>query len=296
MSRGRGAQLGDVNGLGEIHLKQRALAESERDRVLRVLRGFFTAGRGKLLHGGFGALHREFVVVADSGSFDFRRRVEPVDGRESLHDLDAAAVAVHVAEAADVHEDVEAELLAGGERTRHLVVAAAMAQAEVDDFTALRFASRSDCLAKLPIRIMTVTVQERGGKLDLERVVSRRIVIHQINQRRRLDGGVSHQFGGGLLEFATRLDFIAIRIGVLDQRGRDPHFAQEFAFGAIGDFGRHGANLGNQGAQGFFVRVVRRRNGCSFQQRSEITDFFMRLREEVRNLGLECPGVDDLPE
>ena len=105
-----------------------------------------------------------------------------------------------------------------------------------------------------------------------------------------------HQFGGGLLEFAARLDLVDIRIGVLDQRGRDPHLAQEFAFGAIGDFGRHGADLGHQGAQRFFVCVVGGRNGGLFQQRSQITDLFMRLREQVRDLGFQGAGVDDLPE
>jgi hypothetical protein len=52
---------------------------------------------------------------------------------ESLHHLDAAAVTVHVAEAPGVHEDVEAELLAGAEAAQHFVVLAAMAQAKVND-------------------------------------------------------------------------------------------------------------------------------------------------------------------
>ena len=146
-----------------------------------------------------------------------------------------------------------------------------------------------------------MAVQERGGEFDFERIFAARtgvyqIVINQIHKRRGFDGSVSHQCGGGLLKFAARLDFVAIRIGILDQRGRDPHFAQEFAFGAIGDFGRHGADFGYQGAQRLFVRVVGRRNGGLFQQRSKITDFFMGLREQVRNLGFERAGVDDLPE
>ncbi len=46
-------------------------------------------------------------------------------------------MAVHVAEAADVHEDVEAEAVAGGEAAEKLVVAAAMFGAEGDDLAAL---------------------------------------------------------------------------------------------------------------------------------------------------------------
>ena len=49
-----------------------------------------------------------------------------------LDELDAAAMAVHVAEAADVHEDVELEALAGGEGAGELVVAAAVFGAEGD--------------------------------------------------------------------------------------------------------------------------------------------------------------------
>ena len=53
-----------------------------------------------------------------------------------LLDLDAAAMTVHIAEAADVHQDVEAELLPGAEGAQHFVMAATMAQASVDDFLA----------------------------------------------------------------------------------------------------------------------------------------------------------------
>src|ERR1019366_7590349 len=119
---------------------------------------FCTAGRGNLLDRGLGALHGSFVVGADSGGLDFGRRVEAVDSREILHDLHAAPVAVHVAEAADVHENVEAELLAGGEGTRQFVVASAMAQAEVDDVAAARLACCFNRAAKLPVGIMTKAV------------------------------------------------------------------------------------------------------------------------------------------
>src|ERR1017187_10323046 len=106
------------------------------------------------------AFHGSFIVGADSGGLDFGRRVEAVDSREILHDLHAAPVAVHVAEAADIHEDVEAKLLAGGEGTRQLVVASAMAQAEGDDFAAARLARTFNRSTKLPVGVMTVAVEE----------------------------------------------------------------------------------------------------------------------------------------
>ena len=94
-------------------------------------------------------------------------------GGELLLNLNAAAVAVHVAEAADVHQDVEAELLAGAEGAQHLVMAAAMAQASIDDLAAACFADALDCLANLAIRIVAVLVQQRGGQFDLQRVLRR---------------------------------------------------------------------------------------------------------------------------
>src|SRR5208283_5529064 len=129
------------------------LTEREWDGILRVLRGFFTSAGRKPLHRGLRALHRRFVIGAHSAGLDFGWSVEAVSSREILHDLNAAAMAVHVAEAADVHENVEAELLSGGEGTQQFIVLAAMAQAEVDDFVALRRASRFDGPAKLTVGI-----------------------------------------------------------------------------------------------------------------------------------------------
>jgi hypothetical protein len=49
-------------------------------------------------------------------------------------------MAMHVAEAADIHEDIEAKLLSDGELTGQFIVLAAMAKAEVNDFAAASFA------------------------------------------------------------------------------------------------------------------------------------------------------------
>jgi hypothetical protein len=135
----------------------------------------------------FRALHRRLIIGAHAGGFDFGRRIEAMDGREILHDLDAAAMAVHIAEAADVHENVEADLLAGGKGTQQFVVLPAMAQAKIDDFAATRLAGGFDRMAQLPVRIMTVSVNKRGGEFDLEGVGVQRIVVEEINQRRGFD-------------------------------------------------------------------------------------------------------------
>src|SRR5580658_10744653 len=96
-------------------------------------------------------------------------------------------MAVHVAEAADIHKNVEAELLAGREDAQQFVVTSSMTQAEVDDLLAMRLPARLDHFANLPVRIMTVRVDERGREFDLECVIARGFVIQQINQWRRLN-------------------------------------------------------------------------------------------------------------
>jgi hypothetical protein len=88
-------------------------------------------------------------------------------GCERLLDLDAAAMAVHVAEAANVHEDVEAELLAGAEGAQHLVVASAMAQAGSDDFLAPSFRNVHNDAANLAVRIRTMLVEQCGYEFDV---------------------------------------------------------------------------------------------------------------------------------
>ena len=89
-------------------------------------------------------------------------------------DLDAAAVSVHVAEAADVHEDVEAELLAGAEGAQHFVVLAAMAQAEVDDFAAVSLPEPA-APAVPGGKNVGMLVEQRGCDFDFERLFVQQI-------------------------------------------------------------------------------------------------------------------------
>ena len=84
------------------------------------------------------ASHCFFVALGQARGLDLLRHFVAVRRRVVLHDLHAAAMAVHVAEAADVHQDVEAELLSGAVSARDFVEAAAMPQAHIDDFFSLR--------------------------------------------------------------------------------------------------------------------------------------------------------------
>ena len=95
-------------------------------------------------------------------------RFVAVQRGESLLDLSDAAVAVHVAEAADVHEDVEAEGGTGVEDAEGFVVFAAVAQAEFDDFRYTRGGKRCDYVAYLTVRMMAGPVDQGGGEFDFE--------------------------------------------------------------------------------------------------------------------------------
>ena len=87
---------------------------------------------------------------------------------EGLDDLRAAAMAVHVAEAADVHENVEAESGSGVEGAQGFVVLAAMAQAELDDFGDAGFGQRGDQVANLAVGVVAGGVEQRCGQFDFE--------------------------------------------------------------------------------------------------------------------------------
>ena len=93
-------------------------------------------------------------------------------------DLDAAAMAVHVAEAAGIHKDVEAELLSRAEAAQHFVVLAAMAQAQIDDLAPTAFARHLHRLPNLPVGMMAVLVEQRRRNLDFER-----LFVQQIDDR-----------------------------------------------------------------------------------------------------------------
>src|SRR5450755_3591718 len=96
--------------------------------------------------------------------FHLIRTIEPMTRGVFLHDLHTAPVAMHVAEPADVHENVEAELLSAAIRPRDLIEPAAMAQSQVHDLTAPRVGHARDYFANLPVRVMRILIQQRGGE------------------------------------------------------------------------------------------------------------------------------------
>ena len=245
-------QLGDVHHLGKIHFEQGPLAKAQGDGVLRTFFRFDAPKLGQLLDGTRSRLHVCVVFLRSSGSVYVLRRVVTVLRGKFLPDLDAPPMAMHIAEAADVHQYVEPELLAGTECAQHFIVLAAMAQSEINDLTANDFTCGCDCLTNLPVRVMTVFVDQRRSQLDFER-----LFVKQIDQGRGRDWDVPHQFAGHSPQLTPRLNLVPIRVGILHQRRRYAHFPQQFRLGFGREVGRHGANLLDQLAQRFLIHVVR---------------------------------------
>ncbi len=119
---GTGAEFDDVLGFGEVHFEEAANAGGQGEQVEGGLGGFRGVAQGDLGAGGVGGVDGGLVFGQDAGfgeEIDVGREVGggggfvAVEGGEGLDDLGAAAMAVQVAEAADVHEEVEAESGAG---------------------------------------------------------------------------------------------------------------------------------------------------------------------------------------
>ena len=77
-----------------------------------------------------------------------------MESGEGLDDLRAAAMAVHVAEAADVHKNVEAQSGPGVKSAECLVVAATVTQTQLNDFGHARLGQRTHLVANLPVRVV----------------------------------------------------------------------------------------------------------------------------------------------
>src|SRR5262249_54427833 len=88
-------QLGNVKGLGKVHLEQRALAESHGQQIKPGMR----IARSGNLPGNTGhPLHRGVVTGVESGLLYVGWRIVPVLLGKALFDLGAATVAMHIAE------------------------------------------------------------------------------------------------------------------------------------------------------------------------------------------------------
>ena len=128
-------------------------------------------------------------------------RLVAVQRGEGLNDLRAAAMAVHIAEAADVHENVKAQSGSGVEGAQGFVVPAAMAQAQLDDFVDAGFGERGDQVANLAVGVVAGRVKQRRGQLDFQGLGA----LDQIDDRRGGDGMLGEDLDGGLGQFGAGL-------------------------------------------------------------------------------------------
>ena len=219
-------------------------------------------------------------------------RVVAVQRGEGLDDLGAAAMAVHVAEAADVHEDVEAQSGSGVEGAEGFVMLAAMAQAEVDDFGDARGGKRGDDVANLAVGMVADGVEERRGEFDFEGLGA----LDQVDDGSVSDGAVGEQFCGCLGEFGLGLDLVLVGLGVFDEGGRGADFAGEEGGGGLAEVGRGVANLVDEGLAGRGVDVPCRAGGGVAQFLAQVANLGEGMGEQAGDLCLEGAGVDDLAQ
>ena len=144
----RRAEFSDVERLSKIHFEQRPSACTKGQNIGRV---FHKAGISNINKCFMRLGHGCVVLREPSGFRQSFRNLVAVNRREGLQDLYAAAMTVHIAEAADIHQDVEAQSLTGGELAQQLVVAPAMARAERDDLVAARRIQSGDGACDLAV-------------------------------------------------------------------------------------------------------------------------------------------------
>src|SRR5437764_3434285 len=163
----------------------------ERAQVVR-LRAISVGGKLALRFAD--AHHRSLIAFLQACWLNFRRRlVAQSSGRKWLNDLHAAAVAMHVAEAAQVHDNIEAQALPGSEGTQHFIMASAMPKAKVDDLAPARLLQRFNFPPQLTIRIQALLVEQCSRQLHFKWFV----FVEQINWRYGLNGFTAHQLARG---------------------------------------------------------------------------------------------------
>src|ERR1035438_1185329 len=197
----RSAQLGNVNRLGKVHLEQRPLAERQRNRILRILLRLRSAAPSQLLNRRLHPPHRRVEPHPHPSIVHVEQHLVPMLRSESLHDLNAPPVPVHVAKPARIHQNVEAELLSRTKSAQHFVMLSAMPQPQVDNLPPASLARDLHCLPNLPIRVVAMLIQERRRDFYFER-----LFIEQIDDRlRRRKRLRSHQLARRLPPLAPRI-------------------------------------------------------------------------------------------
>ncbi len=295
------AQLGDVLGFGEVHLEERADARGEREQVQCGLGGLGNgadseraAGSEGLVAGGLITGQRarlgeqEDMVAEVSGVRGF----VAVERGEVLNDLGAAAMAVHVAKAADVHEDVKAEGVAGVEGAQGFVVSAAMAEAKGDVFRDAGGGELGDAVADLAIGMVAGGVEEGRGQLDFEGFGA----FDQIDEGSCGDGLASEQLCGGLGQLGAGLLFVGVGLGVFDQGWGGVNGPREQGFGFAGKLGAERVNAFPEARSGVALNIPGWPGGGVAELDAEVANLGKGAGEQTSDLGFEGAGVDDLAE
>jgi len=305
VASGAGAELGDVLRFGKVHFEQGANAGGERVEVGGGLRGLLDGGGGDYAGGAVGGGDGIAVVGEDAGFGEDVGTGRKVTGAESfiamqggevLDDLRAAAMAMEIAEATNVHEDVKADGRAGMEGAEGFVVLAAVPQAQLDDFDAAGGGLAGEEVANLAVGVVAGGVEKGGGELDLERLGA----LDEIDERSGGGRQVLEELGGGASEIGPGLDEVFAGLGVFDEGGRGADFACEEGGGLGGESGRgivvENCEPVDDGLGGVGVEVPGGAGGGFAELFAEEADFSGGVGEQARDLVFKGAGADNLAE
>ncbi len=127
-------------------------------------------------------LHRCPIPIPKTGILQKFRKVIPMQIRERLQYLRTLPVPMHIAKAANIHQNVEAQPLPCRELAQQLIMPPAMPQPQVDNLIPPRLRQRSNMVPNLPEGIMASPIKQRRRNLHLQRFPT----LHQIHHRRIL--------------------------------------------------------------------------------------------------------------
>ena len=205
-------------------------------------------------------------------------------------------MAVHVAEAADIHEDVEPESCSGVESAKRLVVLAALPQPDFDNFQNRGVGETGQKVADLAVGVVAGGVEERGGELDFEGFGA----FDELHKRGIVNGHVAKKIGSSLGKVGLGFDQVFVRLGVFDQRGSGADLTDKKLGGFCGESGRGVAvergkfideSLGRPG-----VEVPCGTGGGVTQLCAQVPNLGGGMGEQARDLSFEGAGAHDLAE
>ena len=210
---------------------------------------------------------------------------------ERLHQLHAPPVPMHIAEPAHIHQDVEPESMPRIERAQQLIMPPTMRRAQLQNLVAPRLRQRRHRSPQLPVRVMTMRIQQRRRNLDLKILV----IIQQVHHRRRIHRSLPHQLTRRLRQLLAARHRILTRLRILHQRRRSLHRRHQLIQNLLRRR-RIDASLAGHLLQPVAQHIPRRIARRLAQLRPQLANLRKLRRQQPRHLRLQRARIHNLPQ